>query len=140
MPSSICLSHLGKMQNMSNSDRFPSKPTRQKQTNNNHFSKWKPLNVGEGGVTNWPRRLGRGAQDAVHEAQRGQAGPIPQEAFGPSTAWSGSSDTVDGRIPAPPKKPWNSMIPPANTNKEWFPMDSSTTPLKPRDLNSQTGR
>ena len=33
------------------------------------------------------------------------------------------SHTVDGRNPAPPKKPWNDD-PPANTNKQWFSMIS----------------
>ena len=30
--------------------------------------------------------------------------------------------TVDGRNPAPPKKPWNDSIPLQNTN-QWFPMN-----------------
>ena len=31
--------------------------------------------------------------------------------------------TVDGRNLAPPKEPWNDDFP-ANTNKQWSPMDS----------------
>ena len=39
------------------------------------------------------------------------------------TLCRGPGSTVDGRNPAPPKKPWNDDSP-VNTNKQWFPMVS----------------
>ena len=43
--------------------------------------------------------------------------------FGQTAYGTGSEHTVDGRNPAPPKKPWNddSLV---NANKQWFPMAS----------------
>ena len=51
--------------------------------------------------------------------------------------------TVDGRNPAPPKKPWNDESP-VNTNQQWFRMFFSGAGFRPSTVcfeeEEQTGR